>query len=389
MPAVERFIMNIKEVIKKNGTKVYRSNVYLGVDSITGKKVKTTVTGRTKKEVKVKAQQTQIDFKLNGSTIQKAVTVKNFQELADIWLESYKLTVKPQTYEATLSNLRTHIYPVFGNRQLDKITASDIQVFINQLSRYFENFVTIRSIIRRIFQQGILLQLVTNNPARDIILPRRQKKADNKVKFIAPDDLKAFLDNLEKKQYKRYGLYYEYVLYHLLLSTGLRIGEACALEWTDIDLDKSTITVNKTYNKGLKAVSTAKTKSANRTISIDNKTILMLKQYRNRQRQLFFETGARAPSVVFATPTREYFDLAIRQSALDTRCKEVGIHRFTFHAFRHTHASLLLNAGISYKELQYRLGHSNITMTLDIYSHLSRDKEKEAVVYFEKAISSL
>ena len=382
--------MRITEVKKKNGTTVYRASVYLGVDQVTGKKVKTSVTGRTRKEVKSKAQQAQIDFKLNGSTIQKAVTVKNFQELADIWLESYKLTVKPQTYEAILSNLRTHIYPVFGNRQLDKITASDIQVFINQLSRYFENFVTIRSIIRRIFQQGILLKLVTNNPARDIILPRRQKKADdNKVKFITSDDLKAFLDNLEKKQYKRYSLYYEYVLYHLLLSTGLRIGEACALEWTDIDLDKSTITVNKTYNKGLKAVSTAKTKSANRTISIDKKTVNMLRLYKNRQRQLFFETGARAPSVVFATPTREYFDLAIRQSALDTRCKEAGIPRFTFHAFRHTHASLLLNAGISYKELQYRLGHANITMTLDIYSHLSRDKEKEAVAYFEKAISSL
>ena len=81
--------------------------------------------------------------------------------------------------------------------------------------------------------------------------------------------------------------------------------------------------------------------------------------------------------------------MAIRQSALDTRCKEAGIPRFTFHAFRHTHASLLLNAGISYKELQYRLGYANITMTLDIYSHLSRDKEKEAVAYFEKAISSL
>ena len=325
--------MRITEVKKKNGTTVYRASVYLGVDQVTGKKVKTSVTGRTRKEVKSKAQQAQIDFKLNGSTIQKAVMVKNFQELADIWLESYKLTVKPQTYEATLSNLRTHIYTVFGNRQLDKITASDIQVFINQLSRYFENFVTIRSIIRRIFQQGILLQLVTNNPARDIILPRRQKKADdNKVKFIAPDDLKAFLDNLEKKQYKRYGLYYEYVLYHLLLSTGLRIGEACALEWTDIDLDKSTITVNKTYNKGLKAVSTAKTKSANRTISIDKKMVNMLRLYKNRQRQLFFETGAPAPSVVFATPTREYFDLAIRQSALDTRCKEAGIPRFTYHA---------------------------------------------------------
>ncbi|MGI1723227.1 tyrosine-type recombinase/integrase, partial [Streptococcus uberis] len=66
-----------------------------------------------------------------------------------------------------------------------------------------------------------------------------------------------------------------------------------------------------------------------------------------------------------------------------------GIPRFTFHAFRHTHASLLLNAGISYKELQYRLGHSNIAMTLDVYSHLSKDKEKEAVSYFEKAINSI
>lgn len=71
MPAVERFIMNIKEVIKKDGTKVYRSNVYLGVDSITGKKVKTTVTGRTKKEVKTKAQQAQAISRLTGQLCSK------------------------------------------------------------------------------------------------------------------------------------------------------------------------------------------------------------------------------------------------------------------------------------------------------------------------------
>lgn len=112
--------MRITEVKKKNGTTVYRASVYLGVDQVTGKKVKTSVTGRTRKEVKSKAQQAQIDFKLNGSTIQKAVTVKNFQELANIWLESYKLTVKPQTYEATLSNLRTHIYPVLGTDNLTR-----------------------------------------------------------------------------------------------------------------------------------------------------------------------------------------------------------------------------------------------------------------------------
>lgn len=73
--------MNIKEVIKKDGTKVYRSNVYLGVDSITGKKVKTTVTGRTKKEVKTKAQQAQSNFKTNGSTVFKKVEVPHTRNL--------------------------------------------------------------------------------------------------------------------------------------------------------------------------------------------------------------------------------------------------------------------------------------------------------------------
>ncbi|WP_430767558.1 tyrosine-type recombinase/integrase [Streptococcus canis] len=93
--------------------------------------------------------------------------------------------------------------------------------------------------------------------------------------------------------------------------------------------------------------------------------------------------------VVFATPTRKYFSASVRQSALDTRCEEVGIERFTFHTFRHTHARLLLNAGLSYKELQYRLGHANISMTLDTYGHLSKDKEKETVSFYEKAMNSL
>jgi integrase len=381
--------MKINEIKKKNGTTVYRANIYLGVDCVTGKKVKTSITARTRKEVKQKAKHAQYKFKTNGSTVHQKSKIKSFGELASLWLESYKLTVKPQTYEGTLSKLRCHILPVFGDMKVDKIRASDIQVFINDLSSYFDNFVTVRSIIRKIFQHGMLLQVVMANPARDIVMPRKQKKDNNKIKFIESDDLKAFLDNIEKKQNRRYGLYFEYVLYNLLISTGMRIGETCALEWLDINLDSGTITINKTFNKGLKMVSTAKTKSGNRMISLDQKTVNMLRLYQNRQRQIFLEVGARVPVVVFATPTREYFDTAIRQCALDTRCKEAGIPRFTFHAFRHTHASLLLNAGISYKELQYRLGHANISMTLDIYSHLSKDKEKEAVLYYEKALESL
>ncbi len=387
---MERFIiMKITEHKKKNGTIVYRASIYLGIDQMTGKRVKTSITGRTRKEVNQKAKHAQLDFLSNGSTIKRKVVIKTFKELSHLWLETYKLTVKPQTYDATVTRLNRHIMPTLGNMKVDKITASDIQMLINRLSKYYVNYTAVRSVIRKILQQGVLLGLIDYNPARDIILPRKQPNAKKKVKFIDPSDLKSFLEHLETSQHKRYNLYFDAVLYQLLLSTGLRIGEACALEWGDIDLENGTIAINKTYNKNLKFLSTAKTQSGNRVISVDKKTLRSLKLYQMRQRQLFNEVGARVSEVVFATPTRKYFNASVRQSALDTRCKEAGIERFTFHAFRHTHASLLLNAGISYKELQYRLGHANISMTLDTYGHLSKDKEKEAVLYYEKAMNNL
>ncbi|WP_172453924.1 tyrosine-type recombinase/integrase [Streptococcus pyogenes] len=382
-------IMKITEHKKKNGTIVYRASIYLGIDQMTGKRVKTSITGRTRKEVNQKAKHAQFDFLSNGSTIKRKVVIKTFKELSHLWLETYKLTVKPQTYDATVTRLNRHIMPTLGNMKVDKITASDIQMLINRLSKYYVNYTAVRSVIRKVLQQGVLLGLIDYNSARDIILPRKQPNAKKKVKFIDPSDLKSFLEHLETSQHKRYNLYFDAVLYQLLLSTGLRIGEACALEWGDIDLENGTIAINKTYNKNLKFLSTAKTQSGNRVISVDKKTHRSLKLYQMRQRQLFNEVGARVSEVVFATPTRKYFNASVRQSALDTRCKEAGIERFTFHAFRHTHASLLLNAGISYKELQYRLGHANISMTLDTYGHLSKDKEKEAVLYYEKAMNNL
>ncbi|HEQ4182092.1 TPA: site-specific integrase [Streptococcus pyogenes] len=381
--------MKIKEHKKKNGTIVYRASIYLGIDQMTGKRVKTSITGRTRKEVNQKAKHAQLDFLSNGSTIKRKVVIKTFKELSHLWLETYKLTVKPQTYDATVTRLNRHIMPTLGNMKVDKITASDIQMLINRLSKYYVNYTAVRSVIRKVLQQGVLLGLIDYNSARDIILPRKQPNAKKKVKFIDPSDLKSFLEHLETSQHKRYNLYFDAVLYQLLLSTGLRIGEACALEWGDIDLENGTIAINKTYNKNLKFLSTAKTQSGNRVISVDKKTLRSLKLYQMRQRQLFNEVGARVSEVVFATPTRKYFNASVRQSALDTRCKEAGIERFTFHAFRHTHASLLLNAGISYKELQYRLGHANISMTLDTYGHLSKGKEKEAVLYYEKAMNNL
>ena len=381
--------MNIKEVIKKNGTKVYRSNVYLGVDSITGKKVKTTITGRTKKEVKAKAQQAQSNFKANGSTVFKRVKVTTYKELAALWLENYQMTVKPQTLVSTRQFLKNHILPVFGDMQLDKIHIAHIQSWVNKLAFKIVNYGVAASINKRILQYGVSMQLIPFNPAREVILPRPQKAGANRIKFIDKEDLKTFLDYMERLAPTAYNYYYDSVLYKLLLATGCRYGEAVALEWSDIDFNSATISITKTYNRIVKQVGTPKSKAGIRTISIDNKTILMLKQYRNRQRQAFMEIGSPAPALVFSTTVSQYPNSDARTKSLRYRCKEAGIPQFTFHAFRHTHASLLLNAGISYKELQHRLGHATLAMTMDTYSHLSKDKEKEAVLYYEKALQNL
>lgn len=381
--------MQITEVKKKNGTTVYRANVYLGVDQVTGKKAKTSVTGRTRKEAKQKAKHAQDDFISNGCTVTKVVPVKNYKELADLWLDSYQLTVKPQTFLDTKRMLYNHLIPVFGTLKLTKLSVSYIQSFINDLSTQLVHYAVVHSINRRVLQYGVSLQLLPFNPARDIILPKQPKRENTAIKFIASDNLKDLLVHMEKLAFRKYSYYLDYVLYSVLLATGCRFGEVVALEWFDIDLENGTISINKNYSRLLKLIGTPKSKAGVRTISIDKKTVNMLRLYKNRQRQLYLQSGARASSVVFATPTREYQNLATRQEALDRRCAEISIPRFTFHAFRHTHASLLLNAGISYKELQYRLGHATLAMTMDIYSHLSTDKEKEAVSYFEKAMNSL
>ncbi|HEM3590611.1 TPA: tyrosine-type recombinase/integrase [Streptococcus suis] len=381
--------MKITEVKKKNGAIVYRANVYLGTDQVTGKKAKTSVTGRTRKEVKQKAKHAQDEFISNGYTVTKVVPIKNYQELAELWLESYQLIVKPQTFIATKRMLYNHLIPVFGALRLNKLSVSYIQGFINDLSSELVHYSVVHSINRRVLQYGVSLQLLPFNPARDVILPKVPKRENKAIKFIAPEDLKALMAYMEKLSNKKFSYFFDYVLYSVLLATGCRFGEAVALEWSDIDLENGTISITKNYSRLLKLIGTPKSKAGVRVISIDKKTINLLRLYKNRQRQLFIETGMRVSAVVFATPTKEYQNMATRQESLDRRITEIGIPRFTFHAFRHTHASLLLNAGISYKELQYRLGHATLAMTMDIYSHLSKDKEKEAVSYYEKAMNSL
>ena len=383
--------MKINKYSKKDGSTVYRASVYLGIDTVTGKKIKTTVSGRTKTEVKQKARQAELDFIKGGSTTYREATadVKTFGELAQMWLESYRLTVRPQTYKGVSSRLDREILPTFGRMKLDKISPAMVQKFANQHAQRIRSFASAVMTIKRILQLGVILRLIPYNPAHAIVMPRKQIEPSKRIKFIDPKELKTFLHFMEQQALQSFKGFYWVNFYKLLLATGCRYGEAAALEWSDIDLEKRTIRISKNLVQNTQVVDETKTKAGNRTISIDPATANMLKMYRTRQAQTFREVGAPLPCTVFATTLRPYPAHGNSTKVLRQYCATAGISSLVFHAFRHTHASLLLNAGISYKELQHRLGHTNISMTLDIYSHLSEEKEKEAPTYFEKAINSL
>lgn len=116
--------MKITTYTKKDGSTVYRTSVFLGIDSVTGKKVKTTVSARTKRELDKKARRKILDFEKAGSTVHRAVEVKTYQELADLWLANYQHTVKPQSYATTRIQVYYHLIPAFGQLKLDKENAA-------------------------------------------------------------------------------------------------------------------------------------------------------------------------------------------------------------------------------------------------------------------------
>lgn len=387
--------MKITEHKKKNGTIVYRASVYLGVDKLTGKKARTTVTANTKKGVKIKTREAINAFAANGYTVKEKPTITTYGELVLLWWDSYKNTIKPNSQLSMEGILRNHILPVFGHYKLSKLTTPIIQQQVNKwadranrdVKGTYANYSFLNNINRRILQYGVTMQVIQHNPARDVIIPRKKQNNEHKIKFFSNQELKQFLEYLDSLDLSNYENFFDYVLYKTLLATGCRIGEALALEWSDIDLENGTISISKTLNK-CQETNTPKSKAEIRDIEIDKATVLLLKQYKNRQRVQSWQLR-RSENIVFTPFTTKYaYDCLLRKRLLK-HFKAANVPNISFHGFRHTHATIMLYAGIEAKDLQYRLGHSNISMTLNTYVHATKEGAKKAVSIFESAISNL
>lgn len=346
---------------------------YLGVDPFTGKQKRTTRRGfKTQKEAKKAKRELLLSVEENGFTDHSSKPT--FKEVADLWLESYETTVKPTTYQNTKNYLEAIIENHFKDIRIESVSVAMMQKIVIELSKKYIAYLNYMSIINRVFKYAMHLDIIQTNPVDRIIRPKQQKPRKEKI-ALTKEELNQFL-KLAKKDAKPV----LYTAWHTLAYTGLRRGELLGLEWSDIDFENKTISINRTLVSinGKLSVQTPKTKRSTRTISLDDSTVQILKDWKLEQKKLFFKHGIKSRNIVITNTVGGYFDFANFRDDLQTFISKHKLKQFSVHSLRHTHASLLFEAGIEPKTISDRLGHSNIQTTLDMYTHLN-DKQRSDV----------
>ncbi|WP_233135129.1 site-specific integrase [Terribacillus sp. 7520-G] len=229
-------------------------------------------------------------------------------------------------------------------------------------------------------------------------LPKKQltveelEKEEEEVIFLEKEELAHFL-NLAHSN----GLEMDYLIFTLLSYTGLRIGELLALKWGDFNEKQATIRVTKTiYNRTNHFMKyqllTPKTKGSIRTIKIDEMIVSLLKKHRLKQNEIKLKNRLvyQDNEFIFAREDGHPQLRKVVETRLKRLLKKAKIEKnITPHSFRHTHISLLSEAGVGIKEIQQRLGHTDINTTMNIYAHMTANMEEKASQQFSKLMKNL
>lgn len=371
----------IKKYTTKNGETRYLFQTYLGIDPATGKERRTTRRGfKTMKEAKQAERNLLLDVEENGLPSNQSDGFRDptFEELASLWLENYKTTVKPSTFENVRSKVEKMAEEHFKELKLKKITVAYCQRVVIELSKSYVLYNHYLSVINRIFKYAVLMDILDSNPFDKVIKPK-SKQTQRKGNFLTKEELKEFL-----KLAQTATLSYFFPLVHLMAYTGLRQGEALALKWSDIDFEGKKITVNKTAVriKEKQSLQTPKTKNSKRVISIDPTTISILKTWKKDQIKIYFKNGKHFEgdeNFIFTNQRGDWVHIHNFIRYFKRFIADHGLKHITPHGLRHTHASLLFSAGVEPKNISDRLGHSTIKITLDLYTHITEEQRTDTV----------
>lgn len=370
----------------KNNKKFYKFQIYIGTDPLTGKRIKTTRSGfGTKKEANLALSRLQLEIERGDFGKKKTDT---YQDMYDLWIEQYKNTVEESTYVKTKGIFNNHILPAMSEYKVDKINVQVCQKHVNEWFNKLKKFRTVKAYASKVLDYAITLSVIKNNPMKLVTMPvniEHPKEEDTEVNFYTREELKLFLECLEKESNSK-----AYTLFRLLAYSGMRKGEALALTWNDINFKENEIRINKALSRGLDNrlyIKTTKRKSSIRTIKMDKKSMDILNEWNKKQKQDYLTLGyntLKPKQLVFSNERNELLQPTKTRKWMLHVQKKYNLKQISTHKLRHTHCSLLFEAGASLKEVQDRLGHSDVKTTMDIYTHVTKKAKDEAIQKFAK-----
>lgn len=352
-------------IYKLKHRNLWATIVTIGYDRA-GRRKRRYVYGETKKEVQDKLLKLQNDVSKGTLVNIDKISVGEF---LCRWLEdSVKNSVRPSTFARYELVIRKHVIPYIGDIQLKHLSVLHMQSFYSQLER--ENCPSrtrqmTHVILKRALSQAVQWGQILRNPCEFLAKPKVPKRA---IRYWDRHEIELFLKTAKGNRL--------YALFVLAVTTGLRQGEIFALKWSDLNFENKTLSVTRsTYElKGKIFVGEPKTQKSRRCIDLPQFAVGALEEHYTRM-----ASENHHHDWIFCDTTGKI----LRRSNFRKRCfikliKQSGLKPISFHDLRHSAATLLLTQGVHPKVVQERLGHSQISVTLDTYSHVLPTLQKEA-----------
>jgi integrase len=360
------------------GSVVRRGNGYsvvveLDRDPITGKRQQKWHSGyRTKRDAE-RALSAIVASLHTGSYLEP--TKQTLSDFTREWLAAIEPTIRPSTHYSYSRNLQLHVLPQLGSVQLRRIDAGMLNtLYASLLAEGRKNYAGgglsprsvryIHTIMHRAFRDAVKWGRLVRNPAEAADPPKAAGRPES-ITWTA-DQLRSFLEGTRGSRY--------WAAYFLLATTGLRRGEALGLRWSDLDLDTGRASIRQTVIaiRHTVMIGTPKTAKGRRTVTLDSGTVAALREHRRRQaaERLLMGAGWSDNDFVFCHPDGTMLHPERFSRGFLETVARIGLPRIRLHDLRHGWATLALQAGIHPKVVQERLGHANIAITLDTYSHV-------------------
>ncbi|WP_027717389.1 tyrosine-type recombinase/integrase [Desulfovirgula thermocuniculi] len=309
-------------------------------------------------------------------------------EYLEKWLEAVRLSVRK---EGTVRNYRTcvRIWERTGitSVPLEKLNPLLIQTALGEMVARGLKPGTCRtafSVLRAALRRAVEWGLITANPAEKVKPPAGEE--GGAVNVWAEEEAAGFLEAAKRSRY--------YPLFVLALSTGLRLGELLGLKWEDVDLEAGCLQVKRILagreSDGTPVFTPPKTASSRRRVPLDSFTVEVLRRHKKRQAEARLKKGPawQDHGLVFCTSRGLPLARPNVWLIFNLLARRAGVPEIRFHDLRHTHATFLLRQGVHPKVVAERLGHSSVKVTLDTYSHVLPDTQREAVRAVEEFFSA-